>query len=120
MTDDTPPRPAGGGEAPALEAVDPVLNIFALANSMDLHRDHLDPPDRVLEWFRDGLERRIHLMPAEGGAITVQLAAGTWGERDTGHRVTLGDPVSAADLKRRLSEAVDAANALTPPEPPSS
>mgnify|MGYP001544694001 CR=1 FL=1 len=70
MTDETAPRPAGGGEAPPLDAVDPVLNVVALANGMDLHRDRFDPPDRVLAWFRNGLERLIHLRPAAGGTIT--------------------------------------------------
>ncbi|NNF39166.1 MAG: hypothetical protein HKO98_16440 [Gemmatimonadetes bacterium] len=120
MPDETAPRPAGGGEAPPLDAVDPVLNVFALANGMDLHRDRFDPPDRVLAWFRNGLERLIHLRPATGGTITVDLAAGPWGDRDAGRRVSLGDPVPAADLKARLPEAVEAANALTPPDPPSS
>lgn len=116
MTDETPDRPTGGGEAQPLDAVDPVLNIFALANSMDLYRDHLDPPDRVLAWFRDGLERHIHLTPAEGGAIALGLGAGPWGDRTGGHRVPLGEPVAPSDLKAKLPAAVDAANALTMPD----
>ena len=116
MTDDTPARPAAEGSEGQLDAVDALLNVFALANSMDLHRDHLDPPDRVLVWFRDGLERRIHLRPAAGGSIAMELAAGEWGAREPGLRVAFDDPMAPSEIKARLPDAVDAANGLTLPD----
>jgi hypothetical protein len=117
MTDETPARPTTGpGEVPPLDHVDPVLNIFALANSMDLHRDHLEPPDRVLAWFADGLERRIHLTQGAGGTFRLALGAAKWGRTDSGPWTPFGDPVTAGDLKARLTEAVEAANALPTPE----
>ncbi|MEQ9569021.1 MAG: hypothetical protein RLN75_02430, partial [Longimicrobiales bacterium] len=72
MVDETSDPEHGDG---IFARVDSDLNIFALANGMDLYRDHAEPPDRVLEWFRDGLERRIHLRPAGEGALEVEVAA---------------------------------------------
>lgn len=111
MVDDNRNRGDGGGEAFA--PVDADLNIFALANGMDLFFDHADPPDRVLEWFRDGLERRIHLRPASGNAFDLEVAArgkidGVRRER----RQPFRDGVAPGQLKRLLVAAIDAANEI--------
>ena len=112
MGDDTRDRGVEGGDG-VFASVDPDLNIFALANGMDLYRDHVDRPDRVLEWFRDGLERRIHLVPAAADALDVEVAArgkidGVRRER----RAAFKSAVAPADLKGLLAGAIDAANAL--------
>ena len=100
-----------GGEAFA--GVDVDLNIFALANGMDLYRDHTDPPDRVLEWFRDGLERRIHLRPASAGSLDMEVAAlGKFDGRRMARRAPFRTSVAAGELRGLLVEAIDAANAL--------
>lgn len=65
-------------EAPLLE-IDPELNVFALANGLDLLRNRRATPDRILEWYREGMDRRIHITAAagEGGAprYTVSVEA---------------------------------------------
>jgi hypothetical protein len=45
------------------EAVDPKLNVFALANGMDLTKSD---DSRSLEWFTEGLERSLPIEPDEG------------------------------------------------------
>jgi hypothetical protein len=54
-------------EAPLVD-IDPVLNVFALANGLDLFRNQRGRADRVLEWYRDGMERRICITAEEGSA----------------------------------------------------
>lgn len=100
-----------GGDA--LAGVDVDLNIFALANGMDLYRDHTDPPDRVLEWFRDGLERRIHLRPSPAGTLDMEVAAlgKIDGERRV-RRAPFRSSVATGELRGLLIDAIDAANAL--------
>lgn len=112
MGEDTRHRGVEGGDE-VFTAVDPDLNIFALANGMDLYRDHVDPPDRVLEWFRDGLERRIHLLAAAKNAFDVEVAAR--GKIDGAHRearVGFREGIAPGQLKGLLAEAIDAANTI--------
>jgi hypothetical protein len=52
-------------EAPFLQ-IDPKLNIYALANGLDLLKNRSGRPDRALEWYSDGMERRATIV-AEGG-----------------------------------------------------
>lgn len=102
-----------GSGGDALAGVDVDLNIFALANGMDLFRDHTDPPDRVLEWFRDGLERRIHLRPAAAGTLDMEVAAlGKIDGERRARRTSFRSSVATGELRGLLVEAIDAANAL--------
>ena len=98
-----------------LLSLDPDLNIFALANSMDLLRDHDAPPDRVLTWFRDGFERRIHLRPAEAGGVDMEVAME--GRRD-GQEARRREPFETGLLREAvrpaLVRAIEAANELSP------
>ena len=83
-------------EAPFLD-VDPKLNIYALANGLDLLKNHSGSPDRTLEWYREGMERRASIV-AEGGSpprFSVWAAAS---------RKQDGTPLSA---RRAVSATVD-------------
>lgn len=113
MTDPSSGRTDGDG-AELLRALDPDLNIFALANGVDLLHDEGGGPNRVLEWFSEGMERRIHLDPSGPGAVDLDIAAR--GRRGAGPplRVRFETGVTATVLKPTLGRAVDAANALTP------
>lgn len=109
-------RAGPGGGAAVLQEIDPDLNIFALANGLDLLRE---PEGRVLEWYRDGMERRIHIAPSRespDGAVDLEIGAGARRESD---RVKLylrreyRDGVAPGELKGLLPEAIEASNALT-------
>lgn len=93
------------------QGLDEILNIFALANSVDLLRGQ--GQDRVLEWYRDRGTRRIHLTPGEGAGFEVDVAAEF--SRD-GSRHEIRDRfragVAAGELKAILIEAIEAANDL--------
>lgn len=115
MTDETPRGDGRERDDTVFEAVDAHLNVFALANGMDLHR-HAGPGSRrVLEWYRDGMERRIHLRADGDGTLVVEVEAEAKvdGTRRRGRRPfrTAVDATSQA-LGSALPEAVEAANAL--------
>jgi hypothetical protein len=97
-----------------LQEIDPDLNIFALANGVDLLRD-ADPPARVLEWYRDGMDRRVVVTPAAGDSGGVDLAVQAEARGDAGRR-RLTHPFQAGaapgQLREVLPRAVDACNAL--------
>src|SRR5262245_18192124 len=109
---------AGGSEArpPASMAeVDRKLNVFALANGMDLERRG---EARVLGWFRDGLERSVRLEPGESeGTWAVRAVAAPDGRTRAGEVVrtlesALGVDQVVARFKELLAGAMDAANAI--------
>lgn len=109
----------GGTDGRMLPGVDEILNIFALANSVELLKDPEADRSRTLEWYRDGGPRRIHLELAEGASLDVDVAA----ERNAGGqsvevRERFRSAVAVGELRPLLVEAVDVANALTLPDPP--
>ena len=91
------PRPAGGERRPTapMEAVDRKLNVFALANGMDLHRRG---DVRVLGWYRDGMERVVRIEPGEG--------EGTWAIR----------AAASADTRAREAEIVHTLESALAPD----
>jgi hypothetical protein len=96
--------------------MDRKLNVFALANGMDLDRRG---EARVLQWYRDGMERCVRVEPGEGdGTWAVRATAA----RDTRTRApeivrTLESALAVDDVLARFKEllagAMDAANAIT-------
>lgn len=106
-------------EAPLLE-IDPELNIYALANGLDLLKNVSGQPGRTLEWYRDRLERRIRIVARGGDPPLYALQVGASG-REEGVplevlRTVLDDaPFDElrAGLRGLVAEAVDRANALT-------
>lgn len=93
------------------QGLDEVLNIFALANSVDLI--HGEGRDRVLEWYRDRGTRRIHLMCGDASSFDLDIAAefsGGGARHEVRERFRTG--VAAGEIKGLLVEAIDAANAL--------
>lgn len=93
------------------QGLDEILNIFALANSIDLV--HGQERDRVLEWYRDRGARRIHLAPGEGASYDLDVAA-EFTQDGVRHEVRnrFRSGVAAGELRALLVEAIDAANAL--------
>ena len=114
MTD----APSGGGAsrpAATMDAVDRKLNVFALANGMDFGRRG---DARVLEWFRDGLERAVRVEPGEAdGTWAIRATAIPDGRTREGELVRpLESALGVGDILGRFGEllagAMDAANAL--------
>jgi hypothetical protein len=104
-------------EAP-LQDVDPELNIFALANGLDLLKNRSDAPDRTLEWYRDGMERRIGIRAEASGRFRVTVEASRKENGDTlVAAADLSGPLTAeelrAGLRTLLSDGIEAANGLT-------
>jgi len=93
--------------------LDAKLNIFALANGMDLKRTE---SRRRLEWHRDGLERGILFEEGPGGTLDVSALAWNHGDasslRKTTVRAGLDAATAAHSLTALLAETLDAANAL--------
>ena len=108
--------PGDGRLIASMEAVDRKLNVFALANGMDLDRKG---DARVLEWFRDGLERSVRVEPGEGAGTWAIRAAATRDARTRGGAVvrTLEAALDVDQILTRFREllpgAEDAANAIT-------
>lgn len=102
----------------ALLTVDSELNIFALANGLDLLRNQSDVPDRTLEWYRDGMERRIRIRAEAPDRHTISVVAA---RRRSGVTVEASRPLrsdlTAEELRKglrpMLAEGIEAANALT-------
>ena len=102
-------------EEPLL-GVDPDLNIFALANGLDLFRNHTGPADRVLEWYREGMERRIVIRAEQEGRISLHVEAA---RRMDGVEHLATRPLAEVDagelgatLRDLLADGVERANEL--------
>lgn len=99
-----------------LRQIDSDLTIFALANGLDLRRDE-DPPARTLTWYRDGMDRRIVLTPADAsdpGAVDVAVESeARVGPERRALRRPFREATELAALRALLPEAVDCCNDLT-------
>ena len=100
---------AGAHGGDPFEAIDPRLNVFALANGMDLSKGS---GFRRLEWFTEGLERGI-LIEADGDD-GFRLGVLTWptGSTEISAQASVGGDLSGEDLIGQLQTAIDAANEL--------
>ena len=102
-----------------LQSLDTDLNIYALANGMELLRDRVEAPDRVLTWYSDGAERQIVIRPAAGSeAVDVHVGVGGGGphHRPPERTEPFRTGVAPGELRRLLDDATTAANALARPE----
>lgn len=97
-----------GGEG-SFDGVDPRLNVFALANGMDLAKDETS---RRLLWYADGSERALLIEVSGEDAFRVTPLA--WPPRDETQvrRGAVSDGLSAGGLSQALPAAIDVANAL--------
>lgn len=102
-------RPLGGTGEDRFDAIDARLNVFALANGMDLTKD---ADFRRLEWFTEGLERGILIEAGDDGAFRVHVLSWPSGSAEIRGRASLGDGLSEAELAGLLPSAIDAANEL--------
>lgn len=105
-------------EEPLLD-LDPHLNIFALANGLDLLKNETGAPSRTVEWFRDGLERRVRIeaRPESSPRWVVLIGASTKQDgvrREAMETVARADDFDelAPDLKDLLNELLDRANQI--------
>ena len=96
------------GHGGAFEEIDPRLNVFALANGMDLTKQ---PGARRLEWFTEGLERGILIEEQEAG-FSVGVVSWETGSTDIAREASVGGALSADDVMGILDSAIDAANRL--------
>lgn len=113
--------PSGDGDdrgRTIFEQIDPDLNIFALANGLDLYRDRSNRPDRVLEWYRDGMVRRARIVAVEVDRLDVHYGAARRATGDGPHgwwplAESLDGPTLVSSLRSLLADAVARANDLT-------
>lgn len=89
--------------------IDPTLNVFALANGMDLKKD---PAARRLEWYSDGCERGIVISVQDAERFRVDVAMWSRGSEEAEERTELASELAASDVTRLLHSAIDAANGL--------
>ncbi|MEJ2203892.1 MAG: hypothetical protein P8170_07265 [Gemmatimonadota bacterium] len=105
-------RPDVGGDS-FFRILDPRLNIFALANGMDLEKGG---GVRRLTWFRDGSERGIRLTESPDGIVSITPQAWRPGHEDSERRSAAATELAEADLAREigpvLEQAVEVANNL--------
>jgi len=106
MSDAERPGTTGGGP---FEGIDPKLNVFALANGMDLSKR---PERRRLEWFTEGLERGIVIEAEEGGRFRIHVESWRTGSEEVESRASVGGGLSVADLTSILQSAIEQANGL--------
>ena len=92
----------------AFEAIDPRLNVFALANGMDLTKE---AGSRRLEWFTDGLERGIVIEVREDG-FRVGVASWRTGSTEIVREASVGGALSSDDVMGILDSSIEAANRL--------
>jgi hypothetical protein len=99
-------RPDAGGAAGPFEALDAKLNIYALANGMDLVKE---TSARTLGWYRDGMERGILIEATDDGTLSVTAAC--WKTSDPSDRRTASqhEGIAAAELASRFSTILEAA-----------
>jgi hypothetical protein len=99
-------QPEPGRTPGPFEVLDAKLNIYALANGMDLVKE---PTKRTLGWYREGLERGILIEASDGG--TVSVTAACWKTSDPAERRTAPqhEALTPDDLAARLSPILEAA-----------
>ncbi len=107
-------RRAGvGGEEGPFGVLDGKLNIYALANGMDLIKE---PGRRRLGWYREGMERAIDVEPSGDGTMSVTALCWKTNDPSTERRAPQRERVPPEDLAAELSAileaALEAANAL--------
>lgn len=90
-------------------SIDPKLNVYALANGMDLTKG---PRHRRLEWFKEGLERGILIEANGDGSIEVGAVAWRTSSDVVGARAPVGGGLAATDVMALLDRALETANGL--------
>ena len=106
MTEEVHP---GAGDGDLFEAIDPKLNVFALANGTDLSKGE---GYRRLEWFTEGLERGILIEAGEPGTFRVQVMSWKTGAAENRTEALLGENLTAEEVGAALTDAITSANDL--------
>lgn len=101
----------GSGDG-LFERLDPKLNVYALANGMDLAKGQ---GYRRLEWFTEGLERGILIEAAEGGTFRVAAVSWKTGRAEARSQADVADGLEADRVPKVLDDAIETANALEAP-----
>jgi hypothetical protein len=101
-----------GTDGGLFDSLDARLNVFALANGMDLAKGERY---RRLEWFTEGLERGILIEAADAG--TLRVAVQTWrtGRTDASTERVVAEGLAPDEIGGVLGDAIEAANALEGP-----
>lgn len=91
---------------------DPKLNVYALANGLDLLKNHSGSPDRTLEWYRDGMERRASIVAEPGSPPRFTLWAAASRRQDgtpLAVRLPVGEPIDLDQLRDGPIELLEGA-----------
>jgi len=94
------------GDAGPFAILDATLNIYALANGMDLVKE---PTARRLGWYRDGMERGIVLEADADGALTVTALCWKTSDPSTARSAPQREAMRPEDLAVELSTVLEAA-----------
>ena len=100
----------GGPAGTGFGEVDAKLNVYALANGMDLVK--LDRA-RELEWYKDGRDRGILVQLSDGGRLTVSATAIIDRRKEgTGLMEVVERDLNPSELTESFSEVLDRATEL--------
>lgn len=104
---------SGTDDRALFTAIDAKLNMFALANGMDLLKDDAG---RRLEWFTEGMERAIVIEAATAGStgsFRVRVMSWQTGSAESVAGASdIGDSLSAEEVTTVMADAIDVANRL--------
>ena len=90
--------------------LDPKLNVYCLANGLDLLKNHSGFPDRTLEWYSDGMERRASVVAEPGSPARFTLWADASRKQDgtpLAVRLPVGEPIDLDQLRDGLIELLE-------------
>lgn len=97
------------GDAGPFGTIDARLNVFALANGMDLTKG---AAHRRLEWFKEGLERGIRIDAEAAGSFGVRVMSWRTGAEESNAESSVGSGLTAEAIGLLLSDIIETANAL--------
>jgi hypothetical protein len=100
---------SGAGDGDLFEVIDHKLNVFALANGMDLSKGDAY---RRLEWFTEGLERGILIEAGEPGTFRIRVLSWKTGAAEDRAEALVGENLTAEEVGTALTDSIASANDL--------
>jgi hypothetical protein len=97
------------GEANVFEAIDPKLNMFALANGMDLLKSD---ESRRLVWFMGGLERGLEITSGSPDGFSIDASAWPTRSPDELKTAPVSEGVAGSDVTGTLEQGIEVANSI--------
>lgn len=102
-------RTEGANDDAPFAEIDPRLNVFALANGMDISKGE---GYRRLQWFSEERERAILIEVEDDDTYEIHILSWPADDPDDRKQSRLGNGLNVRDLFVALAGAIDAANGL--------